>query len=232
MNFVDCPRCPVNPVLIGSIALGLAGAAQCIGTCSRNLLSLAPVGVPWNHKAFRLLNFGFARITAYSVIGIAAGQCGQVFAEAGHLDRLLLPLHILAVLLLILAGLQMTGALRRHFGLDEFPGSWWLRRPVVVITMGHTANVLETWRAGFVHGLIPAPLVAVSALFALTSASPVQGFVVMVLFGLGTGPALLWFGASGFFLGPFLRVRVLGITGLFLLAIGLAALIFVIPRFA
>ncbi len=215
---------PIDPACIGYITLGLLGSAQCIGTCGSHVLSLAPAGGTWQTKSVRLLQYGMGRMVAYTALGALAGFLGYLSATAGYLAPLNTALHLATGLLLVTVGLLMVGISKRFEFVTRIPGLSWLKQPVVCSGMSRQCTGWGSIRVGFVSGLAISPLVLIVLAYSFASGTPQRGMLVMALFGLGTGPALLWLGASGYLIGPFIRVRVLALTGILMLIFSAAAI--------
>lgn len=230
MNFSSCPQVPVDPTLIGYVALGLLGSTQCIGSCGSYILSLAPVGGSKRAKAIRLLEFGMGRMLAYLALGAVAGAVGHSASIGGYLPAFRLTFEILAAAALLIVGLSTFGIGKRYPIVAQIPGYQWLKQSLVATAQSTCPTAWGAIQLGFISGLVPSPLVCIAAMYAFLGGTPVNGMFIMLLFGIGTGPAMLWVGVSGYFIGPMQRVRVLTLTGVLLMLLSIISLSICIPR--
>lgn len=221
MNLSMCPVATVDAAHFGYFTLGLLGSAHCIGTCGSSVISLAPAGGNWRKKSARLLQYGTGRLVAYGLIGCLAGLLGGALGALGYRTYIHVLFHMAAGSILVILGLQMLGVLNRWASAANSHGFTWLRQPIVFASGRPSLSAWSSVQNGFTTGLHPRALTLVAALYALSCNSPWHGLGVMTVFGLGTGPALLWLGASGFLIGPFIRMRVLAFTGALVLIFGL-----------
>lgn len=178
-----------------AILLGLMGSLHCISMCGP--IALALPGKKLNRTAFTLnrLQYQLGRITTYSILGLLVGFLGSGL----NLSGLQQPLSIFAGGMILLM-FFLTGSLNW-----ENPISNWVNRKIVsrmrgIIHEQFAQNrAIITFSFGLLNGLLPCGLVYVALLGALATGNPVDALLFMLLFGLGTVPALAsiqWFGAS------------------------------------
>jgi sulfite exporter TauE/SafE len=79
---------------------------------------------------------------------------------------------------------------------------------------------LSAWMIGLLNGLLPCGLVYIALAGALLTSTPVNGAIYMVIFGLGTIPALLGLSLLGNVFGNALRSRIQGVIPFLVLFIG------------
>lgn len=210
------------PLVIAALSAGLLGGAHCIGMCGgiSNLLGSAasaerkiiPItvqrstaqGSAWRISA--LLHAG--RIFTYGVLGGVVGALGA----AGLLFKPYLPVQIamfmLGNLALIWLGLRLVGYAPQWMLLDRL-GQRLLARiklparfSLAAQTRRHPFLVGMSWGCmpcGLVYGVLP---------FSLLSGGAFSGAVLMLIFGLGALPYLLF--AQG--MGQWLNQRMFPIA--------------------
>ena len=166
------------------------------------------------------------RVATYVVIGALAGAFGGIAQAAGRrggISGLLSVAAGLAALAFALSTAGLFPGLERGLaaaGVDRFVRSG--AREALHAQVYFSAALL-----GGLQGLLPCSLVYAAASRAAASASAGRGALTMLIFGLGTVPAILIFAIGGRALVPLLRLRrasavLLGVVGALLILRGLA----------
>ena len=199
--------------------VGLLGSGHCIGMCgglvSGCFMKLKAAG-PWPYAAYH-----GARIGLYALVGLVAALLGTVLVASGMTGLAQGVLQIAAGLVVILLGLDLLGVspIRNAWG---FAPAAWLRRQFLAATK--KGPVLGAAISGAVNGLMPCSMTMAMAVKATTAATPPEGMLLMLAFGAGTLPSMLF--ASLLFgrLGPRLRGGLQKLAALFVIALGAATL--------
>ena len=178
----------------GLLLAGLAGGVMhCAPMCGPFVLgqvgakiNAAPACLQCRQMGF-LPGYHFGRIATYTMLGALAGLVGVV-PGLGWLAGVALGL---ASLLFLSQGLRrLVPAIGRYLpGLDHAP-------PVVARLFGRL-NGLTGLPLGLALGLLPCGLLYAALLAASAAGGPAQGAFAMMVFGLGTTPALLVVGVTG-----------------------------------
>ncbi|MBO0949407.1 sulfite exporter TauE/SafE family protein [Fibrella forsythiae] len=168
--------------LLTALTTGLVGSLHCVGMCGPLAMAL-PVGrLPQSQRAFGTGTYHLARLTAYAVLGTLLGSVGQGLLLLG-LQR---PISIGAGLFLLVWTLLARGKFGSLTAANPMrwlvgPMSRFLQRP--------------SWRSfaalGFLNGLLPCGFVYVALAGAISTGNAFQSAAYMVVFGVGTVPALL-----------------------------------------
>lgn len=198
---------------------GLLGSGHCLGMCgglvSGCFMKLQAKG-PWPYAAYHA-----ARIGIYALVGLVAALLGTVLVASGMTGLAQGVLQILAGAIVILLGLDLLGVSpwRNAYG---FAPVAWLRAQFVAAT--RKGPVLGAAISGAVNGLMPCSMTMAIAVKATTAPSPAEGMLLMLAFGAGTLPSMLF--ASVLFgkLGPRLRGGLQKFAALFVIALGAATL--------
>jgi uncharacterized protein len=206
---------------------GFFGSGHCLGMCGPIVVLLeSPHDQPTAlNGMLRRLLYNAGRLLFYVLLGMVAGALGVVLTRIAGIESGLSWLRILAGLLVIALGLNLLFDLRLLSLLEKSGALVWRRlaplaRYVLPISTPPRALV-----AGFIWGALPCGLVYSSVAIAASSGSATSGALIMLVFWLGTLPALLVAGASARKLAAWVRRRVLRrLTGLLLIGIGLFAL--------
>ena len=199
--------------------VGILGSGHCIGMCgglvSGCFMKLQAKG-PWPYAAYHA-----ARIAIYGGVGLVAALLGTVLVASGMTGLAQGVLQILAGAIVILLGLDLLGIspIRNTYG---FAPMAWLRRQFV--TASQKGPVLGAAICGAINGLMPCSMTMAMAVKATTAPTPPEGMLLMLAFGAGTLPSMLF--ASVLFgkLGPRLRGGLQKLAALFVIALGVSTL--------
>jgi len=201
-----------------ALLLGLGGSLHCVGMCGPLMLRIgAGQGATgaWAYQGGRVLTYGY--------LGAAVGLLGAGAQSLLAGARLQQMLSVTAgVLMIALTVLTLTG---RHLNTGNLGGLRpWVQRQLGRLMSGRPTP-LRSLGMGMLNGLLPCGLVYAALAGALGAGSPAGGVLYMLLFGLGTTPALLALMTFGTKLGgpryrPALRVLTLA-AGLLLVVRGL-----------
>ena len=204
--------------LLGAFALGLAGAGHCLGMCG-GIASALSMGE--RSSLGTTLAYHGGRIGSYTLMGAFLGLlAGSVQFASGALA-----LRYLAGFLLIAMGLYIGNWWRGLAVLERAGAIVW--RPVQ--RLGSNWLPVQNWRQGLAlglcWGLMPCGLIYSSLAWAATAQSPLASATLMLMFGLGTLPAMLATSLGAQHLQTFLRRRGLKlIIALLLILSGLVSL--------
>jgi uncharacterized protein len=175
--------------LLGFLALGIGGGfGHCVGMCSPFVLFVGRRYVPpdgGRSAAFAAQGWYTAgRVTTYATLGAAAGALGGIVELAGTMLGLQRAASVVAGGVLVVWAL---GALADVVPGLSSGGSLFARvaRAIKGRVPGHP------FAMGLFLGLLPCGLLYSALIAAAARSSALDGAVALVLFGLGTAPALL-----------------------------------------
>jgi uncharacterized protein len=179
--------------LVLLLAASLLGSAHCVGMCgpyvSMCTAQFVPRGATATARFFLRVLFNLGRIATYGFIGLMVGAFGQIAQAVATQWGVTGVVAILAGVAAMTLGLSMIG---------------WLQDPVRVIAgrgLGRwlIAGRLRLQQAppavaplllGSLQGWLPCALVYAAASRAAVAGSAGMGALTMVVFGLGTVPAI------------------------------------------
>jgi uncharacterized protein len=200
----------------------LLGSAHCVGMCGPYVAlcsaRISPGGATPRLQAGLRLLFNAGRVGTYTLIGLLAGAFGQIALAVGQRLELRGAISLTAGVVALLFGLALAGRipdparLLTKAGLDVLirgGASSAFRAPPYV------AAIL----LGALQGALPCALVYGAASRAAVAGSASGGAVTMLVFGLGTVPAI--FALSSLSPGILARLRVRRWAGIFIGAVGL-----------
>jgi sulfite exporter TauE/SafE len=175
-------------LLLGMLALGLASGVHCVGMCGGIVTAFSTI--QWNPRPQwkRQILFNAGRISTYAAAGAGAAAIGS----AGRFLPAQDALAILVNVVLVLIGLHLAGfgALLR---LERLGAPLWRRLQPLAARASHASNA---YVAGLVWGFLPCGLLYGALAVAAFASSPLEGFLSMTSYGLGTLPWLLAAGAA------------------------------------
>ncbi len=204
------------------IALGgLLASAHCVGMCGGFVVTIGVGSKSISQNLTRQLLYAFGRVFTYGFLGAVAGFGGFWFARrASFFVNAQAVLSIVAGVLLMTQGLLTLGILPRvwrgetHHAclMGSFVGPF-LKSP----------QRQMVFLAGVLNGLLPCGLVYGYLALATSTANVLNGWLVMLAFGLGTIPAMVATGAGGSFVSHATRQRVFQVAAVFVFITGLLA---------
>jgi len=183
-----------NMSLAAAFIAGVAGSVHCLAMCGgisgalgmrSRQLGVAPGRAFWHavcHQA--------GRLASYSIAGILCGGFGGALAALFDLDRIALAVRILAGLLLIAMSLRVLLGWRLLGGIERLGAHLWSRLAPLARRTG-AQGLGSSLLFGMIWGWLPCGLVYSMLMFATMSGSAELGGATMLLFGLGTLPAML-----------------------------------------
>lgn len=163
--------------------MGFAGSLHCVGMCSP--LSMAITGASKQAWLNRLVYNG-GRILTYGMAGAVISTLG-VLIPTGNIHHMV---SLTLGVLLILAGIAGIK------GIQFAAVNTVMGRTVAFLRAQFSAYIQRktfwsTWILGMLNGLLPCGLTFIALTFCLTLQGPLSGFNFMLLFGVGTLPAMI-----------------------------------------
>lgn len=210
---------PIEPSYMLAFTTGLLGGlGHCIGMCGPIVASYAFHGsstanryVMQNITPHAAYNAG--RITTYMFVGAAMGLTGSFINNISGFRNIV---TITAGLMMILMGIGISGV----FGSAE-----WLEKHNSYILRGgrRLLQGRSLWRyypLGLLLGFLPCGFSYAAFVAAAGTGSPLSGLILMLLFGLGTLPALLIFGFAASSISSRLRSILYKAAGVIVIVMG------------
>jgi len=172
---------------ITALLLGFAGSLHCAGMCSP--LALAVTSMSGRSVRNRFVYNG-GRIFTYAIMGALIATFGAVISFSGFQWVLTLSVAVT----LVVMGLSGITGVRIPFVtplLVRF--STFVKNSFSFVLRRKTTGTM--WVTGMLNGILPCGLTYLALTYCLTLESALDGFQFMLLFGLGTFPAM--FGLPG-----------------------------------
>ena len=189
------------------VLAGILGSSHCLGMCGPFALLIGSRSTSIQAAWMRQLAYSAGRIFTYTFLGAAAGFIGLRIASAlAIVVNASALLCVIAGFALIYHGLLSAGLLPRTKPMGSFEavpclGASFLR-PLL------TGNRMrDVFAAGIVTGFLPCGLLYAFVALAASSRSVLTGALLMMAFGIGTGPLMMIAGLSGVLLSGAMRRR-------------------------
>lgn len=167
---------------------GFLGSGHCVGMCGA-LVSGCFMGSRATRSYWPYLSYQLARISVYSIIGATAAALGVVLVSSGIFGKVqsILQMFIGSVVIVLAFGI---------LGWIPFQGSIKLL-PMGLLRRGYASSrtkgpIVGSLMMGFLNGLMPCPLTFAMAIKATAAPTIWQGGLLMLTFGAGTLPTMLF----------------------------------------
>lgn len=208
--------------LIAALLVGLLGAGHCVGMCG-GIVSAISMTLPGQQpKTGFLLSYNLGRILSYTLAGTLAGAVGASGFFLQHILPVEKTLYALANLMLILLGLYLAGIWHGIIQLERLGAKLWRQLQPYSKRFLPVQSLPQAFALGAIWGWLPCGLVYSVLVAAIATADPLRGGLLMMVFGLGTLPALIAMGMAAVKLKALLQHRWLRrISGLMVLGFGM-----------
>lgn len=189
----------MSPEILAAFFVGLVGSLHCIGMCGPIAIAL-PVPDSSNLSFFtgRIL-YNLGRVVTYAFLGAILGIVGSKIALAGAQQVVSIVLGIVIIIAVLLPQ-KYKNYFAQHPVIQKLAHP--LKSNIGVLFSKGTFSAM--FLIGILNGFLPCGLVYVALAGAIASGDAISGAAVMILFGLGTVPAM--FAASVF--GKFINIGI------------------------
>lgn len=164
--------------MIGAFVIGIVGSLHCVGMCGPMMVTF---GRNSSNNFFLLYHSG--RLLAYLAIGLFLSFIGFSISFL-HFQQV--ATIILGLVLLIIYTFP-----KLKYSVEKYYYESWLYKKIKE-RLVHSFSKKNKWFiSGVANGFLPCGLTYVAAAGAITQTNWMEGGLFMLLFGLGTVPALL-----------------------------------------
>lgn len=167
---------------------GVLGSGHCLGMCGALVSGYFMKAGP-SRSYLPYFVYQLARIFVYTLVGFAAAALGFVLVSSGVFGKVqsILQMFIGSVVIILALGI---------LGLIPFQGSVRLL-PMNLLRRGYAESrtkgpILGASIAGLLNGLMPCPLTFAMAVKATSATTIMEGGLLMLTFGSGTLPTMLF----------------------------------------
>lgn len=189
----------ITPEIISALALGFFGSAHCIGMCGPIAIALPYPNANVSYFLAGRIIYNLGRLTTYSFIGAVFGLLGSRLVIAGFQQTITITVGVI-ILLVILTPMRYKSKFYQHKFVQK------ISSPIKsgISELFKQGTIAAMFLIGLLNGLLPCGLVYVAIAGAIASGDAISGMIFMVLFGLGTFPAM--FAATIF--GKFINLNI------------------------
>jgi sulfite exporter TauE/SafE len=193
--------------LFSAFIIGLLGSGHCIAMCG-GITTMLTSALPESHKyqpqipvnsqnvkvkarskSTLVLYYNFGRIASYCLIGAIVGFTGSIAAK--NIGVPLAGLRMFSAIFIILLGLYIGQWLMWLNRIESLGKMLWQYISPLANKAIPVDSPIKALILGSVWGWLPCGLVYSTLTWALASGDALTGASIMLLFGLGTLPALL-----------------------------------------
>lgn len=218
--------------IITPLTIGVVGSMHCIGMCGPIALALPLGNRSGIQRTFGLILYNVGRITTYALFGTIFGILGRSFYLAGIQRQISVFLGVM-----ILVGLFIPYVLSQK---NKLTGWWYKIFGSLYQEMSallKNGSFMSLYIIGFINGFLPCGLVYLALAGALAQTEIYNGTLFMVMFGLGTAPAMFGIGWASKYISLSFRNKIrkatpyfIGFFGILLILRGLNLGVYLSPR--
>lgn len=224
---------PFDPAFSSSylvaFLMGLFSSMHCVGMCGSIIgtltLSLSPE-IRYNKRKLLPLvfNYNLGRITSYTLAGALAGVIETVVTmDMGELHGHRF-LQLVSAIIMASSGMYIAGWFPRFAYIEKLGLHFWKQVEPFGRKLIPVKNGTQAFLFGMVWGWLPCGLVYAALTLAASSGAIGRSAITMLVFGLGTLPAVIGIGImTGIFTSLSRMQRFKQAIGLFMIVLALFA---------
>jgi hypothetical protein len=206
----------LTPEILTAFTIGFLGSFHCIGMCGPIAIALpVPKSSKLSFFTGRIL-YNVGRVVTYSCLGLLFGLVGGRIALAGAQQVVSIILGV-AIVIAVLLPQQYKNIFVQHRLVQKLAQP--LKSNISILFKKGTLSSL--FLIGILNGFLPCGFVYIGLAGSIASGNAISGAAVMMLFGLGTVPAMFAATVFGKFINIGIRAKLRKIIPVF--AILLAA---------
>lgn len=199
-----------------ALSMGLISSFHCVGMCGPIALALPVHRGTRTRQVAGVIAYNAGRGLTYALFGMVIGTLGASMAWLGILRYASIGVGV-AMLAYVLWPAGLEGRLRMPAFWQQMVGR--LRQKMGFYLKRHDLPAMAL--LGMLNGAIPCGMVYMALLSSVATGSVWGGGAFMMLFGLGTMPAMLALGIARQQFTPALRTRIRKLTPVLLAVAGI-----------
>ena len=184
------------PALTTALLTGFLGSAHCLGMCA-GISGLFAVSVDVASLRGQLpmaLTYNTGRMAGYVLLGAVVAAFGGRLVSV--VPGIAAPIRLISGTIIVFIGLQVALDWRLLNLIERMGSVLWKGLAPIAGRLWPVTTLPRALGLGLVWGWLPCGLVYSVLLIAAASAEPLDGALIMLLFGIGTLPAMLMTGMS------------------------------------
>ena len=171
------------------LILGLVSSLHCVGMCGPLALMVSgnrsgKTGSIVGNWANPLI-YNLGRVTTYAAFGLIFGLIGRSFAWFGWQQKISIAMGVIILIFLFLPGLINS---KNH--LSNHINALMNKIRSMMSKLLFKGKPASLYAFGLLNGLLPCGMVYMAIAGAIAAGTAVDGTIFMILFGLGTLPAM------------------------------------------
>ncbi len=170
---------------LSGLALGFLGSLHCIGMCGPIALALPSQGSSKFEFYFGRILYNLGRVVTYSIMGLLIGLIGQKINIAGYQQLVSIMLGTL-----ILIAVLLPAKIKSYFTQLTFIKFITKKLQSSIGVLFKKSNKSSLFAIGILNGFLPCGFVYVALAGAVALGNVENSILFMVLFGIGTIPAM------------------------------------------
>ncbi len=198
--------------------IGVLGSLHCLGMCGPIALALSVT--PGKNRYIAIILYNIGRIITYGFFGLLFGSFGSLFIMAGLQQFLSITAGVSLLFLVMLSLVGNSNSITIE-PLNKIMSS-------LKITLGYYLKkhfFSSFFIIGLLNGLLPCGLVYMAVIGAIATGSALSGSYYMMLFGLGTVPAMFLIGVFKIFIPILWRLKLLKILPVTISLVGVMLIV-------
>jgi len=207
-------------VYLWIFAGGIAGSLHCVGMCGGFPLALAAGG---GSRLTRQLLYHLGRLNTLVFIGALSGAGGAALVAAAPVRWAGQGLAVVSGLAMIVVGLEMLGILAQLTTRGAALAQATVGRALAGVI--RSPSLAAPIALGVFNAFLPCQLIYAFAARAASTASMLESALTMLVFGLGTVPAMLGLAFTRGLARPALRARLSFAAGALVIVFGALTLL-------
>lgn len=187
---------------LAAFIVGLFSSLHCVTMCGSIIgtltLSLKPE-IRENKRRLVpfIINYNLGRIFSYTTGGLIAGFLGSIIILPFNHETGYRALQILSATIMAGAGLFLAGWFPGFAYIEKFGSILWKLLDPIGRKLLPVTKLYQAFVFGIIWGWLPCGLVYTALALATTTGNIVSSALTMLLFGIGTLPAIVSVGAMG-----------------------------------
>lgn len=206
--------------MITALALGFLGSFHCVGMCGPIALALPVVGRSPLSRVLGVVLYNSGRSITYAVLGLLFGLLGKAFILSGYQQTLSIVLGVF-ILLVLVTPAQFASRIPLLKAVTPAVAALKQKRGALF----HQRSYESLLAIGVLNGLLPCGLVYTAVAGAIAAGSATSGSLFMLLFGLGTIPAMMAVSFAGQYIKLEWRNKMRSVVPVF---VGLMAVVLIL----
>lgn len=202
--------------LLTAFTIGLVGSLHCLGMCGPIAIGIPLHKDNWFKKVIGGLLYNSGRIITYGVLGAIFGLLGRGIQLAGLQQWASIGIGIVMIVSVIFPVI-----FREKIKLDKLFTGYASRLIGSFRNLFTKSSLSSLLWIGLLNGLLPCGLVYMAIAGALNTNDMMMGIAFMVMFGIGTTPALLALSLAGNVVSSQFKAKARKVIPVFIVILGI-----------